>query len=102
MALFKKEELRHGNIRKMIEVEVSNISVKCPICNTFEDAYVDFDLDITEIMCGCGMDEHTQELDDANEIIEAREERIDDLEAEVKDLEKEVERLGQELMNAKR
>lgn len=101
MALFKKEELRHGNIRKMIEVEVSNISVKCPMCNTFEDAYVDSDLDITEVKCDCDIDYYIEKYEH-DEIVEARDDTIAGYEEDILELRKEVERLEQELMNAKR
>ena len=102
MAINLIKELSYGNIKKIVNTELLPHDVWCPICEQFVDGNIN-DLDIYQIEpeCGCDMDGHTQELNDANDVIEAREERIDDLEIEVKDLEKEVARLERELLDAK-
>lgn len=101
MAINLRKEISYGNIKKIVNTELLPHDVWCPICEQFVDGNVN-NLDIYQIepACGCDMDKHNQELNDANDVIEAREERIDDLEGEVKDLEKEVERLKQELLDA--
>ena len=100
MALFKKEELRHGNIRQIVEVEVSHTHVKCPMCRDFVDAYVDFDLDITDTKCDCDIDDFIGKHEH-DEILIARDDTIASYEEDVLELRKEVERLEQELMDAK-
>lgn len=100
MPLFKEEELKYGNIRQIVEVEVSGASVRCPMCRDFVDAYVDCDLDITNTKCDCDIDDYI-EKHEHDEIVEARDDTIAGYEEDVLELRKEVERLEQELMDAK-
>lgn len=86
MAINLRKEISYGNIKALVDTVVLPHEVWCPICESFEDGTVSDDgMYRIEPACGCDMDEHNQELNDANDVIEAREERIDDLEIEVKD-----------------
>lgn len=109
MSLILIETLKHGNLRKRVDVEILPHEVWCPICEEFVDGIVGHDnLYRIEPACNCDMDDHNQELNDANDTIEARDDRIYDLEQEadehrdeIEELNKEVERLEQELIDAK-
>lgn len=91
MAMFIRETLKYGNIRKDIEVQVSEQSIYCPICGDYHDGIVDEAGDVTEWITDCDIDdyietyEHDKEVDELNDIIKDLEDELGDLRRQLRD-----------------
>lgn len=102
MAISLKEQLRYGNIKKDVKVEILPYIVWCPICGQFTDAYLN-NGDEIECDCGCDIDDYIHN-DDHNNVVDERDDLLDELDGRDEDiaaLQKTIDRLERELFDAK-